>query len=557
VDPVFRSADLATHPTGLLAVGVHEVARTRGGTGSGAAAAATPAHETPAGRLDAASRGALKALIASGDFSGRAGESALLYAAGVQAKRVLVVGLGPADAFAANAARLAAAAAARRARELSAERLGLALSDRIEREPPLARAVGEGLVTGHHRHTAYHSDGGKPPLAAVELLTSGKPEPAVREALAAGVGRGEAVCLARDLASTPGQDLPPAALAARAREVAKRVGARATVLDAAAMERLGMNCVLAVGRGSPHEPCFIELVKEAAGASGPRARATRAAGARAGGTRAQPGSGHKTPTVVLIGKGVTFDTGGVSLKPREGMGKMKYDMSGAAAVIGTFAALDTLALPFRLVGLVPSAENAIGGRSFKPGDVLRAVDGTTIEITNTDAEGRLLLADALGYAKRFAPEAVVDLATLTGAMSIALGRHAAGLFTADERLAAELHRAGEATGERLWRMPLWPEFLAEMRGDTADLVNSNERREGASCTAAAFLSHFAKGMPWAHLDIASTAWTYNDRPDATRGPNAFGVRLLVDWLETRAGTLPEAARGAAGRATGETRRAAR
>jgi leucyl aminopeptidase len=326
--------------------------------------------------------------------------------------------------------------------------------------------------------------------------------------------------------------------------VAKRVGAKATVLDVAAMERLGMNCVLAVGRGSPHEPCFIELVKEAAGASGTRAR-----GARAGGTRAEHGSGHKPPTVVLIGKGVTFDTGGVSLKPREGMSKMKYDMSGAAAVIGTFAALDTLELPFRLVGLVPSAENAIGGRSFKPGDVLRAVDGTTIEITNTDAEGRLLLADALGYAKRFSPEAVVDLATLTGAMSIALGRHAAGLFTTDERLAAELHRAGEATGERLWRMPLWPEFLAEMRGDTADLVNSNERREGASCTAAAFLSHFAKGMPWAHLDIASTAWTYNDRPDAARGPNAFGVRLLVDWLETRAGTLPQASAGPrAGRA---------
>src|SRR6185369_13651338 len=175
-------------------------------------------------------------------------ESALLYAAGVQAKRVLVVGLGRADAFDANAARLAAAVAARRARELSGERLALALSDRIEREPALARAVGEGLVTGHHRHTAYLSDGGKPALAAVELLSSGKPEPALREALATGVARGEAVCLARDLASTPGQDLPPAALAARAREVAKRVGARATVLDAAAMERLGMNCVLAVGR---------------------------------------------------------------------------------------------------------------------------------------------------------------------------------------------------------------------------------------------------------------------------------------------------------------------
>jgi leucyl aminopeptidase len=284
------------------------------------------------------------------------------------------------------------------------------------------------------------------------------------------------------------------------------------VYDPAAMERLGMGCVLAVGRGSPNPPRFIELIKDPAGSK------------RSG----------KRPTVVVIGKGVTFDTGGVSLKPREGMSKMKYDMSGSAAVIGLFASLATLTLPFRLVGLIPSAENAIGGRAFKPGDVIRAMDGTTVEVTNTDAEGRLLLADALVYARRFEPVAVVDLATLTGAMSIALGRHAAGMFTTDDALAAELHAAGEVTGERLWRMPLWPEFLTEMRSDTADLVNSNERREGGSCTAAAFLSHFAKGMPWAHLDIASTAWTYADRPDAARGPNAFGVRLLVEWLERRA-----------------------
>jgi leucyl aminopeptidase len=238
--------------------------------------------------------------------------------------------------------------------------------------------------------------------------------------------------------------------------------------------------------------------------------------------------------VVVIGKGVTFDTGGVSLKPREGMSKMKYDMSGAAAVLGLFASLDTLSLPFRLVGLIPSAENVIGSRAIKPGDVMRAMDGTTVEMTNTDAEGRLLLADALVYARRYKPVAVVDLATLTGAISIALGRHAAGLFATDDALAAELRAAGEEAGERLWPMPVGPEYLAEMRGETADLVNSNERREGGSCTAAAFLMHFAKGMPWAHLDIASTAWTYVERPESSKGPNAFGVRLLVRWLEARA-----------------------
>src|SRR6185503_8530950 len=230
VEPSFRIADLAAHPAGLLAVGVHDGAGPRGGVKG---AAAGPPRDSPGGRLDAATRGALRALIASGDFSGRAGESALLYAPGLEAKRVLVVGLGDA-ALDPQSARLAAAAAARRGRELAAGRLALALGDRIEREPALARAVGEGLVTGHHRHTAYLSDGGKPALATAELIVSVKPEAAVREALAVGFARGEAVCLARDLASTPGQDLPPQALAERARDVAKRVGAKVTVMDAAA-----------------------------------------------------------------------------------------------------------------------------------------------------------------------------------------------------------------------------------------------------------------------------------------------------------------------------------
>ena len=500
---LIRRADLATRPVDVLAVGVAEGVPARGGF---------------AARLDVASRGALKTLRASGDFAARPGDMALIYPAGVKAKRVLLVGLGglggpgPAGELDERRVLLAAAAAARRARELGATTLALALSERVERSPALLRAAGEGVLLGHHRYTAYVAGGGKAPLKRVELLSGTAPTAAGRAAVSAGVTRGEAVGLARDLASTPGQDLPPMALAERAREVAKRVGARVTVHDPAAMERLGMGCVLAVGRGSPNPPCFIELVKEPSGAK----------------------RGAKVKTVVVIGKGVTFDTGGVSLKPREGMSKMKYDMSGSAAVVGLFASLDALELPFRLVGLIPSAENVTDGRAIKPGDIVRAMDGTTIEVTNTDAEGRLLLADALVHARRFMPVAVVDLATLTGAMSIALGRHAAGLFTTDDALAAELHAAGEASGERLWRMPLWPEFLSEMRGEVSDLVNSNERREGGSCTAAAFLSHFAKGLPWAHLDIASTAWTYTDRPDAARGPNAFGVRLLVEWLERRA-----------------------
>jgi leucyl aminopeptidase len=492
-----RRADPTSRPAGLLAFGVFE---------------GPPAKGSAAARFDSATRGALKAVTAAGDFGGRAGETILLYPSGVKAKRVLLVGLGPAGELDARRVLAAAAAATRRARDLSAGSLALVLPGEAESSPELARAVGEGLVLGHHRHTAYLSGGGKPALARAEWWVAKAPVTATSRAFEQGTVRGEAVGLARDLASTPGQDLPPAALAERAREVGKQVGARVTVHDVAAMERLGMGCVLAVGRGSPHPPRFIELVKDPAGAK----------------------KGAKVPTVVVIGKGVTFDTGGVSLKPREGMSKMKYDMSGSAAVLGLFASLGTLDLPFRVAGLIPSAENAIGGRAFKPGDVIRAMDGTTIEVTNTDAEGRLLLADALVYARRFEADAVVDLATLTGAMTIALGRHAAGLFSAHDGLAAELHTAGERTGERLWRMPMWPEYLSEMKGDTADLVNSNERRDGGSCTAAAFLSHFAKGLPWAHLDIASTAWTYTERPESSRGPNAFGVRLLTNWLEQRA-----------------------
>jgi leucyl aminopeptidase len=497
MDVILRKSPPAARAADVLAVGVRP-----GRKQSGAGLA-----------LDRATRGAVTALLGSGDFKGQAGDAAVLYPKGVKAKRVLLVGLGARGPGGARALFAAAAQAARRARELGARTLALSIDEGAPSDADLL-AIGEGLVLGHYRHTAYRREG-RPPLARVEVLVAGAPSKRQAVELERGVVRGEAVCLARDLANTPAQDLVPEQLASRARDIATAVGAKVTVLDVPAMERLGMRCVLAVGRGSAHPPRFIVLEKEPAGPVAKR--------------------GPKKPaTVVVIGKGVTFDTGGYSLKPREGMGKMKYDMSGAAAVIGLFAASATLELPFRLVGLIPSAENMVSDKALKPGDVVRALDGTTIEVTNTDAEGRLLLADALGYAKRLAPETVVDLATLTGAISVALGRAAAGLFTRDDALAAELSAAGEATGERLWRMPLWDDYLIEMKGETADLVNSSEKREGAACTAAAFLEHFAGDLRWAHLDIASTAWSYGERPDSPKGANAFGVRLLTSWIEARA-----------------------
>jgi leucyl aminopeptidase len=263
-----------------------------------------------------------------------------------------------------------------------------------------------------------------------------------------------------------------------------------------------------------------------------------------------PAPKETLPTVVLVGKGVTFDTGGISIKPRDGMNKMKYDLSGGAAVLGVFSALDTIAPRARIIGIVPAAENMPGGRAFKPGDVVRPIGGVTVEVTNTDAEGRLLLADALGYAREFDPDVVVDLATLTGAISIALGSLAAGLFTDDDALAAELATAGDAQGERLWRLPLWDDYAPELRSDTADLVNS-AAAQGAAILAAVFLKRFARGLRWAHLDIASTAWTPADRPHETRGPTGFGVRLLLEWISrTYAG-------GASPPAAGRARRGAR
>ncbi len=495
MDVLIRKAEPATRATGLLAVGLFE----DNGPLTGAARA-----------VDRATRGAISALIASGDWKGRRLDSAMLYPKGIKAKRLLVVGLGRRGDATAHALLLAAAHATRRARDLGAGTVALALhgAEGVE-AAEAAAAVAQGAMLGHYRHTAYRTQAPSPALTRVELLEPGAPaarrlaEPVERGALI-----GESVCLARDLANTPGIDLTPEQLAERARDVARDAGAKFTAYDVEAMERLGMGAVLAVGRGSPHEPRFLVLDRPASGAK----------------------RGARAPTIVLIGKGVTFDTGGISLKPREGMSKMKYDMAGAAAVLGLFHALPAIEPHARVIGLIPSAENAVGSRAMKPGDVIRALDGTTIEVTNTDAEGRLLLADALGFAKRYEPDAVVDLATLTGAISIALGRHSAGLFCDDDKLAAELTAAGAAVAEPLWRMPMGDEYLAEMKSDTADLVNSNEKREGAASTAAAFLKHFARGLRWAHLDIASTGWTYVERAHESRGANGYGVRLLAEWL---------------------------
>jgi leucyl aminopeptidase len=463
-------------------------------------------------RLDRSLRRAVTSLLERGDFRGRTAELSVVYPES-GGPRVMLVGLGPEGALDPQRVRVAAAQAVRRARELGVRTLATeALGATALGPERAAQATAEGLVLGHYQFNAYRSERGPAPLRAIAVHAADAGlARRLRPAVARGVAWAEAACLARDLANTPGQDLVPARLVERAREIGREAGARVQVLGVPQMERLGMGAVLAVGRGSVHEPRFVVLDRAPAGR-----------GAR------------QSETVVVVGKGITFDTGGISLKPRENMHRMKMDMAGSAAVLGMFSALPALDLPFRVVGLIASAENMPGPNALKPGDVVRALDGTTIEITNTDAEGRLVLADALGYARRFRPSTVIDLATLTGAVRLALGARAAGLFTDDDALARTLGEAGDEAGERLWRLPCWDDYAADLRSDTADLVNA-AGPEGAASLAAVFLKRFARGMRWAHLDIAATASTVAEHPLAPRGSaTGFGVRLLLEWLSRRA-----------------------
>ncbi len=338
-------------------------------------------------------------------------------------------------------------------------------------------------------------------------------EETFRAALSFATAVAAAVRLARDLANTPPNEATPAWMEERARELAAQRGLEATVLDAAELERRGMGGILAVGSGAAVPP---RLVKLSWGDSG--------------------------PVVALVGKGITFDTGGISIKPAADMDEMKYDKAGACAVLAAAGAIAGLGLPVRLRVYAPLAENMPSDTAYRPGDILRLSNGRTVEITNTDAEGRLILADALALATQEGAEALVELSTLTGHCVVALGHQAAGLFSPDDAFAAELLAAAAAAGERLWRLPLYPEFAEEMKGTHADLKNSAGRPGGAS-TAAAFLSQFVGGLAtWAHLDIAGMANLKTDKDGQTAGATGFGVASAVSWVRRRAASSPETPR---------------
>ncbi len=494
MDIVVKQGNITEQPADLLVVNLFE-----GVTESGGAT----------GAVDRALNGAIREVIAAGDFKGERDSSVVLYTRGaIPAPRVLVVGLGPAEKFDLNAARRAAGVAAKRARELGVKEVativhgggvgGLALD-------AAAQAVAEGSILAlyrFHKH-APEPEPSKGPERIVLVEFDGSKVPTVEAGATRGRIIAEAACFARDLVNEPANYMTPTVMAERAREIAQATGMRCTVLDEAQMRELGMGLLLGVAAGTHEPPRFIILEHNP--------------------------ERTDLPTIVLAGKGITFDSGGISLKPAENMWRMKGDMGGAAAVIGAMQAVARLDLPLRVIGLAPCTENLPGGHAIKPGDVLTGMTGKTVEIISTDAEGRLILADALAYADRYEPQAVVDLATLTGAIGVALGKQAAGLFANDDALAERLLRAAEQSGERLWRMPLYEEYKEAIKSDVAEVKNSGGRYGGVG-TSAKFLEHFTTGYPWAHLDIASMTMSDEETPLGPKGATGYGVRLLSQFL---------------------------
>lgn len=462
--------------------------------------------------VDEALGGALRELVEAGDFTGKAGQVAVLYPRGaISVRRVIAVGLGAADSLTPDAVRRAAALGAQKARELKSATVAAASDALSDLNPAqVAEATAEGALLGLYQYHGQKTSDAPEALPETLILAAEAEDAAVEQGVAAGVAIAEGTRLTRDLVNLPPNVCTPAYMADTAREVGRAAGLRVEVLERKQMEALGMGALLAVAQGSETPPRFIIMEHNADKAA-------------------------ELDTIVLVGKGVTFDTGGYSLKDRDGMVGMKADMGGGGAVIGAMQAIAALEVPLHVVGLIPAADNMVSGKAYRPQDVLRASNGVTIEVISTDAEGRLLLADALVFASRYQPAAVVDIATLTGACVVALGTVAAGLFSSDDSLRDALMSAADRTGEKIWPLPLWPEYDKAIESQTADIKNSGGRYGGAA-TAAAFLKHFVDYPAWAHLDIAGMAGIESlrgsqDNPYLPgKGATGFGVRLMTDFV---------------------------
>jgi leucyl aminopeptidase len=455
--------------------------------------------------LDAALAGALARSLERKDFRGARDETLVLPGGTKGAQRVLLVGLGK-PASITGALRRAASVGSRQARKIGTTSLAFFAEDQSE---AAIEAIAVGLTMGSWEYTTTRSappeDERKPELESAQILVSD--EARANAAVQRGSAIGNGINLARQLAMLPGNICTPDHLANTARDIASRRGMNVTVLGRAEMKAEKMGSFLAVAQGTPQDPKLIALEHR----KGP--------------------AGSKP--VVLIGKGLCFDSGGISIKPAQGMEHMKFDMCGAAGVLGAMDTIGALGLPINVVGLIGSTTNMPSGEAMNPGDVVQSHLGKFIEIVNTDAEGRLVLADVLSYARRFDPAAVIDAATLTGACVVALGHSASGVFGNDQALIDEVLAAGRSSGDTGWQLPLFDDYKELILTDAADIKNTGGRAAGA-ISAAMFLKEFAETFPWVHLDIAGTAYSETDLGFIPKGPTGVPVSLFVDFVRGRA-----------------------
>ena len=464
--------------------------------------------------LSDATAGAIDRALASKEIQGKAYELFLTpVAAGWRATRVALIGAGPASDVSLERIRRLATAAALAARQRRVARIAfvnrLTAPDRTLRydAADAVQVITEGLMLATFSGDQYKNQdrGGPAPEQMLVVVPPGAGDPsasALERAAERGRILGESSNLSRELCNEPSNVLTPSVFAERGADIAREAGLTVEVLDEDEIARLRMGLLLGVSRGSAEPPRVIVMTHAPAGAP-------------------------SAPVLGLVGKGITFDTGGISIKPADGMERMKDDMAGGAAVIGAMRAIALLQAPIKVIGVVPASENMPGGRATKPGDILTGAGGKTVEVLNTDAEGRLILGDGLWYAQRLGATHLVDVATLTGACVVALGKVASGLFGQPDTWVESVRRASVRAGDRAWPLPLYDEYAEQLRSEIADLVNTGGRPAGA-CTAAVFLKEFAGGLPWAHLDIAGTAWADEAKPWQPKGPTGVAVRTLAE-----------------------------
>ena len=463
--------------------------------------------------LDKRLGGALRGLIGSREFEGRANEVLLYHTQEkIPAKRLVLVGLGKKKDVTLDSLRQALGHGVKRVRQAKVEAFAVVVPTVTPKGSNLvevAQVMVEGAILGNYQFTTYRSEkGSSKDVSAMTILAPQKSQlRQLTEGIRRGVATAEATVLVRDLCNHPSNVMTPSRIANEAKAVAKEPGVSLKILEQKDMEQLGMGALLGVARGSHEPPKFIILEYN--------------------GTKKK----DERP-VVLVGKTITFDTGGISLKPAENMEHMKADMTGGAEVLASMRATARLKLPLRLISILPVAENMPGGRAMKPGDIVKTLSGKTVEVQNTDAEGRLILSDGLAYAQRYKPAALIDIATLTGACVVALGQFAIGMFGTDGKLKDAVRKAGLRAGERVWEMPLWDEYFEQLKSDVADMRNIGGRG-GGMITAALFLSKFVGDCPWVHLDIASTDWSERERAYLPKGPTGIGTRLLIQYLMDR------------------------